>query len=709
MRHCLGDARCVSGICRGPTCTGEVSLAGLPSLDFITYQPPDLFFADMNADGRRDFVSRDGVFLDRGDGGWTKFTMGYTGLSLTLLVADLIGDSRPEVIAGGGARLEVWRDARDGGFEIDRFIAAPFSRSIALGDLDGDGRMDLVLGGGGFTEGVGALLATDAGFTALPPMLGPLSNVRIADLDGDGKSEILASVTNLSIGLPVGLSILSLRDGGLVEVASLMLDGGVESTGFAELTGDARPEVVASICGNYGEPCAVQTFSVSDELGLQLQSSMQLGTRPTRILLADMDNDADLDVVVTLPIWPPGGVPSGTAQISLLSNNRTGTLIEAGSFDTGISQATPNGILAADVTGDGLRDLIIAAGTNEYIRSIIFPATGAGTFLTSRGYPVPHQPGFTVAGDLNSDRVPDVVFASGLAVGVLFATDGGGFEPPTTLAELATNRVLIADVNGDGANDLLAPVPGDGVVAAFMSEDGGLSPRRDLAMPGILDVPVVADLDSDGLADIVCRRHDGRLELLRGTGNGTFSAPTLIEGPVGVHSAVALDLDGDGRADLAARETGYVATFVQRDSRLELFERTPTVNGGYKLAAGDFDGDGRDDLLVGGPGIEVLINIAGHFVYRAMTDLPFNPFSLEVADADGDGDLDAFIWENDDNRFALLRNNGNGVFTPSLFKSRVRGGVDNLAVGDFNGDGRPDVAIGDSTHMQIRVFLNRCY
>jgi hypothetical protein len=173
---------------------------------------------DFNGDGRPDFAvgssvmgRRDLVFLGRADGGWDKVEIDVRPLSYVraVLAADFDRDGRSDLAVGyisfEGA---VWRSgidifySRPGGKWERRTLAAKEGRegfsALGAGDLDGDGNLDLVaLTGEGATW---VFLGDGKGFftheTVEIPVYGPGCNgsrVRLADLDGDGKDEIVAT------------------------------------------------------------------------------------------------------------------------------------------------------------------------------------------------------------------------------------------------------------------------------------------------------------------------------------------------------------------------------------------------------------------------------------------------------------------------------------------------------------------------------------
>jgi hypothetical protein len=178
----------------------------------------------------------------------------------------------------------------------------------------------------------------------------------------------------------------------------------------------------------------------------------------------------------------------------------------------------------------------------------------------------------------------------------------------------------------------------------------------------------IADLDGDGKPDVALALFTAGAGVLRGNGDGTFApAQSVPTGPSTSNAAiVAADFNGDGKLDLA------------------------TLSG---------TGTGSVD------GVAVLLNIGGAS-FGAATFLAIQGFgeSLGAADFDGDGKVDLVLpsYSKPTTPVLLLVGDGRGGFSPR--SSGMAGeGASSVAVGDFNGDRAPDVAIGSAS--SVAVFL----
>ena len=230
----------------------------------------------------------------------------------------------------------------------------------------------------------------------------------------------------------------------------------------------------------------------------------------------------------------------------------------------------------------------------------------------------------------------------------------------------------------------------------------------------------VGDLNGDGKTDSVTVNFNGNtVMVLLGNGAGTFTAGPGSPIPVGANPQwVAVgDFNGDGKPDLV------IANFSGNNVTLLLGNGT----GGFTNAAGspfsvgsspvfvaaaDFNGDGKLDIVTANSGdntITVLLgNGAGSFA--AATGNPFavgmNPQSIAVADFSKDGKLDLAVANANTNSVTVLLGDGTGGFAAATGSPFVVGLTpQSIAVGDLNGDGKPDIVTADRGNNSITVLL----
>jgi len=343
------------------------------------------------------------------------------------------------------------------------------------------------------------------------------------------------------------------------------------------------------------------------------------------------------------------------------------------------------GALLADVNGDGLLD-VAYRGTGSIG---IMLASPDGT-LEAPVVSLDFAAGPFVLGDLNGDAQADLVTIPVEATANVAISQGdgrfvasGSYDLATDLSTKRATNVALADLNLDGAPDLLATLTDgyQGNVSVSVDDGmGGFSLPRSYPAGISPNTTVVADLNGDGRPDLVVanagvRRiastYGGSIDLLLGAGDGTLLPPTtVLQEPVD-HVEVA-DVDGDGHLDLVARLSATVRD-ASRDHVKVLF------------------GDGTGQF-------EVTEYYVGAFVAS----------HAELVDLDGDDKLDLILRVDEGATIAVLLNAGDRAFALPVFSPTSTPNTppnsqpgDSLAVGDVNGDAVPDVVLGYRSRILV--------
>jgi hypothetical protein len=216
-----------------------------------------------------------------------------------------------------------------------------------------------------------------------------------------------------------------------------------------------------------------------------------------------------------------------------------------------------------------------------------------------------------------------------------------------------------------------------------------------------------ADFNGDGKPDLLT--SDGTLSL--GNGNGTFTLATPVSGtPVAV-----ADFNGDGIPDILELGTATLIVLLGNgDGTFQAPISTPSGAGLSVVAAGDFAGNSKADVVgIFNNSLYVyLSNGDGTFTagnsYTLGSASGYTPL-LTVADFNGDGDLDVAVSNFITGEQLVLLGNGNGTFQTPLTTSTPSVGnfAAYAAVGDFNGDGKLDLAldVGQASSSGGEVYL----
>lgn len=288
----------------------------------------------------------------------------------------------------------------------------------------------------------------------------------------------------------------------------------------------------------------------------------------------------------------------------------------------------------------------------------------------------------------------------------------------------APEAIASGDFNGDGFSDKAIANEGSNSVSILLGTGDGNFQAAVTYMVGELPTAIVAgDFNHDGHLDLAVANygdptHGGNVSILLGKGDGTFvtGASYFMIGPEAI---VAGDLDGDGNLDLAVMIDDYngnLSVNILRGSGDGTFQTGKnyvlgTGIGLGALAIGDFTGDGKPDLVIftvvnGTSFVGTLVNDgSGGFNGKTGCTLGSQGIvALAVGDFNSDGKLDVAVAIGSGSSVAICLGNGDGTF--SLVSSSVVGkNPFGLVAGDLNGDGKVDLVSANYTDGTVSVLL----
>ncbi len=368
---------------------------------------------------------------------------------------------------------------------------------------------------------------------------------------------------------------------------------------------------------------------------------------------------------------------------------------------------------------------------------VVAPRTAltANPFNPAAGSPIKTGAGatFVATGDLNGDGKPDLVVVNSGAnnISILLGTGGGSFTAPVNIAVgTSPADVAIGDVNGDGRPDLVVTNQGSDTVSVLLNVGGGA-----FGAPTNLPLPVgsgpegvaIADIDGNGTKDIiVSNAGSNSVIVFLGTGFGTFSGGILSTTGSAPSGVAVADFNGDGKLDLATSNNDGTASILLglgNGSFLPVTNinlspsATSTCSDPDAIAVADLNGDSKTDIAIactGGTVSILLSNGNGTFAtpvsYSTINgNAGSGPEAIAIADFDGVNGPDLVIADTS-NAAVILLNNGNGTFGTATASSTVcataGSGAFGVAAADFNGDGKPDLAVANSIDGTVSILLN---
>lgn len=431
----------------------------------------------------------------------------------------------------------------------------------------------------------------------------------------------------------------------------------------------------------------------------------EIGRIPTALAVADFDEDQIPDVVVT-----------DTGSIVFLRGNNDGTFQPPGAAVP--AGPGPTAIAVTDVNGDHHLDAIIVDEGD-------FSAFGSVTILLGNGDGTFRAPGVRVqagAGsvavalvDTNGDGTPDqlaVANAGDSTVTILQGDGSGNFGPGETLnlppvPPVTREPVAIgaSDMNGDHHPDLVVVSQSTDEVGIFDgAADGTYGTPRFFPSGTMGSAPnglVLTDVNRDGHTDVAVSNHfSSDASALLGDGQGNLAAARSFVTDQEPLAIVADRFNSDLFPDVVTINVGLNTPNVavlpgQADGTLAGVEDVAIEPDATGVVGGDIDNDGIADLVVAHRSGDVLL-------YRADPTVGFaapmtkhsggDTIGIGRGDLNADGRLDLVTVNKSTTDVSVFLGTANGNFTDAQNFS-VGSGATAVAVGDWNGDGRADVAV----------------
>lgn len=336
-------------------------------------------------------------------------------------------------------------------------------------------------------------------------------------------------------------------------------------------------------------------------------------------------------------------------------------------------------VVVGDFDRDGMTDVATAELSSNSISVLL--GNGDGTFRPALPLAV-SLPRALIVGDFNGDGGPDLAVGGSQGVSIFLGNGDGTFQLAGDFAVGGRPALGLAagDFNRDGALDLAVVIGAEPVFVLLGRGDGTFQDAQRFATDGFNTVVAVADLNGDGAPDIVTLNYSGSTSIssttsvLLGNGDGTFqSARVFRSGHTGTFPGAiqVVDFNSDGGLDLGVLnndgDAGSVISLhlANGDGTFQPARRLATGKDFRGLAADDFDGDGKLDLAV------------AHNLSTMSTEV----YALWVLLGNGDGTVQA-----------PLSFDTNGLPGPA-------------AVGDFTGDGSPDLVVAN-VRSSVSLFIN---
>jgi len=591
--------------------------------------------------------------------------------------------------------------------------------TVRVRDFNGDGKLDLAVVNQNCISGpcspgsVSILLGNGDGtfrtHVDYPTGTQP-GSLAVSDFNGDGKLDL--TVANSGDNT---VSVLLGKGDGTFQTHIDSATG--VSSAFSVVTGDFNRDgkidlAIADLADN-----AVSILLGKGDGTFQGQVSYPVGATfgraPLELVAADFNRDGKLDLAVG-NFASSGPFDTSNSSVSILLGKGDGTFPTHAEYETG---SFGGRLIAGDFNGDGQMDL---ARSSVFVGQVtVLLGRGNGTFQLRISNATGSRPKSVAAGDFNGDGKLDLAVANSGAntASVLLGKGNGTFQTHVDYAT-GSNPVSIAtgDFTGGGKRDLAVVNRGSNTVSILLgSGNGTFQAHVDYATGAAPTWVAIGDFNHDGKLDLaVTNSGNNTVSILLGRGDGTFQSHVDYATGRAPSSVGIGDFNGDGKQDLVVTNYGSNIVSVllgKGDGTFQNHIDTVAFVNLDSVAIGDFNGDGRLDVVA--PSFHSTASTAhvllgnGDGTFQKGPDVPLGagPVSIIAGDFNGDGKTDVAVAISGENTVSILLAGGNCVLCGGAPSFIADNNPSSITAGDFDGDGSLDLAV---THSGpgVKVLLN---
>ena len=685
---------------------------------------------DLNGDGILDLVIANsntdsiGVSFGFGDGRFSKpqiYSTGYLSSPYSVAIDDINGDQQFDIAVANFRThtISIFLGLGNGNLTLDKTLSTGIARPlmIVLGHLNKDRFMDLVVVHFG-TQNIGVYLTQIDGNYSSPIIYStgddsiPYS-IDLADLNNDSFLDIVVA----NLGTSTIIVFFNHGNGRFFKqtLYSTGFNGRPNCLTIADIDHDTYSDLIIA---NVQNGTIVIWFGNENGTFERVNQVETNTDGQSFIVVHDFNQDSLLDIAIS-STW--------MNQISILLGFGNGSFMTSRRYFTGYS-SLPFALVAGDFNQDDRQDLVVVNNGANNIG--VFLGYDSGVFQLYQEYETGPEsnPKSIVLADFNEDGIIDIVVGNTQTntIGVYLSKTDGFYLNQTiysTGLDSSLSYVTQADVNHDQHIDIIFTASRGNFLGLFFGNGRGSFENLTTVMLSKDSSPhtvAVGDLNHDSNIDLVIGKYGiANIGILLGQGDGNFENETLYmtESIISPEIVALADLNKDTHIDIIVVDslsnnfsifygdgTGQYTNGTIYTSNFGLSATSVTID--------DVNGDGHLDIVIAyslSHNIGIFLGYSNQTFFNTEmypTDVYSPPYSVTIADFNNDHISDIIVANYLIDAIGVFHGFGNGSFTQQiLYSTGNKSGPWAMAVHDFNGDQRADLAITFATSNQIALFL----